>query len=556
MVATSNSETTTKTTIPSGRPPLSRTGHDNEAWKASYTSCPEEIEPTVLDFPNLPSDFPVGTYYRNGHGRFESDDGIRCQHMFDGDGLISAVTFDPDNKRVLFRNRFVRTKGYVEDKATGKMSQPGVFGTKVSGGWTKNLFRTDFKNVANTHVLYTEGNLYALWEAGWPFKLDPLTLENDVVAEPEGTNLNGLLKKEDPFAAHYRYDPRTGNYVSFGAKLNPADGTTKILLYEVDSSMNTVRPDEVSMVFQGTGLTHDFALTENWHVFSLPPASIDNKAALKALFGLGSFAGVIDFDNDADEALLVLIPRSKHLESGSAAGMSVSDDSRIKTIKVPYHFGFHCANAYEDETGNVVVDIVCVDEAVLGSDFPPDQPVWESVDWDKDVGPTQYTRFTVNPESESMVGSPKVISTRAAEFPSIPLELSSRKHRYAYTVAAHKEFERDPVTKRGSGAAGAIMKVDTELEKTEAYAFLPHEFVGEASFVPKVGADVTKEGEEDKGYLVLYVINGIDLTSDLVIFDAEGSGNLEAGPVARLPLPAFIPSALHGTFVEGLTFEF
>jgi len=42
---------------------LSKSGHDNEAWKAGFTSCTEELPPTVLEFPGLPSDFPVGTYF-------------------------------------------------------------------------------------------------------------------------------------------------------------------------------------------------------------------------------------------------------------------------------------------------------------------------------------------------------------------------------------------------------------------------------------------------------------------------------------------------------------
>jgi carotenoid cleavage dioxygenase-like enzyme len=188
-----------------------------------------------------------------------------------------------------------------------------------------------------------------------------------------------------------------------------------------------------------------------------------------------------------------------------------------------------------------------------------ERPVWESVDWDEDASCTKYVRFAVNPETETMaVGvPPKIYSTRAPEFPSVPKELSTREHLYAYCVGSHKEFEPDPTTGKGSGGAGAILKVDTQdPEKTEAYAFLPHEFVGEPSFVPKVGADVTNKSEEDKGYIVAYVLNGIDLTTDMVIFDVEGQGKLEAGPIARLPLPTFIPHALHGTFVDGLTFDF
>jgi all-trans-8'-apo-beta-carotenal 15,15'-oxygenase len=542
------------------RPRLSKSGHDNEAWKKGFTSCPEELPPTVLEFPDLPSDFPVGTYYRNGHGRFESDDGVRVQHMFDGDGLVSAVTFDPERKKILFRNRFVRTEGFLKDKETGTMSKPGVFGTKVSGGFFQNLFRTDFKNVANTHVLYSnDGVLYALWEAGWPHKLDPFTLENDVVKEPKGTDLDGLLKEGDVFAAHYRYDPETQHYVSFGAKLNPAQGNTKISLYEMDATMKTTRSDEMSIVFDGTGLTHDYALTQNWMIFSLPPASINNQAALKALFGMGAFAGVVDFDNDADEALIVMVPRAKHLNEGTAAGMKVGQDNRIRVVKVPYHFSFHCSNAYEtdEDSGDVVVDMVLMEEAVTGADMPQDRPVWETVDWDKDTSVTKYVRFRVNPESQQMTAPPQEISVRAVEFPSVPKELSTRKHRYAYAVGSHQEFEPDPVTGKGSGIAGAILKIDTEEpEKTESFSFLPHEFVGEPTFVPKKGADVTKPGQEDKGYLLVYVLNGVDLTTDLVILDIEGKGSLESGPVARMPLPTYIPYALHGTFVEGLTFDF
>jgi carotenoid cleavage dioxygenase-like enzyme len=190
--------------------------------------------------------------------------------------------------------------------------------------------------------------------------------------------------------------------------------------------------------------------------------------------------------------------------------------------------------------------------------MPRDRPVWESANWDEDAYSSQYVRFTMDPKSEQMTEPPKVmLSNRAPEFPIVPRELSTRRHRYAYTVATHKEFEPEPVTGKGSGPAGAIFKVDTVLpEKNEAYAFLPHEFVGEPCFVPKVGADVTNSQQEDRGYLLVHVIDGNDLTTDLVIFDVEGQGRLSAGPVARVQLPTYIPYALHGEFVEGLTFDF
>jgi all-trans-8'-apo-beta-carotenal 15,15'-oxygenase len=339
---------------------ISNTGHDLEAWKNGFTTCPKEYPPTVLDFPDLPADFPLGTYYRNGHGRFESQDGVRVQHPFDGDGLISAITFDTNRKQILFRNRFVRTDGYRKDISTGTMSAPGVFGTRVSGGFFKNLFRQDFKNVANTHVLYSpvEKKLYALWEAGWPYRLDPLTLENDVIKEPQGYDMNGLLKKGQTLAAHYRYDPKSDTYADFSNTLNPTDGTTTIRLFEFDAKTMEPKWSEqkdtiVSAVFEGCGVLHDFAITENWCIFSIPPAKVNSAAAIKALLGFGAFAGVIDFQNDSDEAMIVCIPRIKHLLSSSAdtnsvTSMKIGEDERIKIINAPYHFTFHFANAFED----------------------------------------------------------------------------------------------------------------------------------------------------------------------------------------------------------------
>lgn len=474
--------------------------------------------------------------------------------MFDADGMVIAVTFDSLRKRILFRNRFVRTDGYVEDNEKGIMSRPGVFGTKVSGGFLKNLFRLDFKNVANTHVLYRNDKLYALWEAGWPYILDPLTLENDVRGEPRGHDLNGLLAEGQNFAAHYRYDAGSGNVVNFGVQLDPASGNTRVDLWEFDERMRPIRDDKVSFVFGGAGVVHDFAVTENWHVFVMPPAEVDQKKALLGLLGRAPFAEVIGFDREATESTVYLIPRSKDLERGSAEEMVAGEDDRVRVIKVPYHFNFHFANAFEDEDRNVVIDSVLTDSVDLGLEMDASVPVWEAADLDE-LSPGRYDRLTVDPTGKA---APRMEtkSRREPEFPTIPRELSSRRHRYAYTVGAHREYETLPNGK-GKGANGSILKIDTEEpSKSEAFAFLPHEFVGEQVFCPKVGADVTRPGHEDSGYLVTFVEDRRDLTTDMVIFDVEGEKALEKGPVARLPMPTWLPPGLHGTYVAGLTFDF
>ena len=172
-------------------------------------------------------------------GRFEADDGVRVAHMFDADGMMNAVTFDPIENpgKILFRNRFIRTEGYLEDKRTKKMSARGIFGTMRSGGILKNMFRMDFKNVANTNVVYSDekdvvrdgkshskGLLHALWEGGRPYLLDPLTLETISVSTNE--IVDGILSENGEFSAHPRWDAREKVWVNFGQNFDPFKGTT------------------------------------------------------------------------------------------------------------------------------------------------------------------------------------------------------------------------------------------------------------------------------------------------------------------------------------------
>lgn len=55
-----------------------------------------------------------GTLLRNGPGNFEFGE-QRISHPFDGDGLVSAFSFDGGS--VLMRRKFVRTKAMKDEMA-------------------------------------------------------------------------------------------------------------------------------------------------------------------------------------------------------------------------------------------------------------------------------------------------------------------------------------------------------------------------------------------------------------------------------------------------------
>ncbi|KAL7469546.1 hypothetical protein ACHAXS_010751 [Conticribra weissflogii] len=592
--------------------PIHTTQTDLAAWSNGFSNCPAELPPTIVPLPAaLPPDFPSGTYYRNGHAKFYADDGTPCIHPFDADGMIVAVTFDNSpagrrNNEILFRNKYVETEGYLDDLRAGTMTRRGLFGTMKSGGIGRNAFRTSYKHVANTHVLHAGDSLYALWEGGLPYELDPLTLKNKQGPGIDGaTDLDGLIR--DNFGAHPRYDPDRRTYVNFGCSVfDPMKGHV-VSLYEVDADtfrstfkrrdpqqqqQHSAAPSNSSAApsnspaapsakppivpnfrLKAPALLHDFILTKNYCIFNINDTKINTLSALRALLGLSGFAGSIDLNESAPHTHIVLVPRSLFdaTDQSSVDDIDPFRDERILAIPVDNHFNFHYANAYEDETtGNIVFDTVQIDGMDLASTTSTDsgQPLWKNDNPFARVAPSRLVRYVLDISNKALaVGTPnpKVLSTRLPEFPSIPPNRSTKRHRYVYPAVARTKVDVDYKTKGHAGPIGGIAKIDVESpENNEYYSFETYEFPGECVLCPKVRREEKEEEkeaeeairEEDACYLLVNVVNGRDKTTDLLIFDVEGKGALERGPVLRCTLPVFVPHLLHGSFAEGVTFDF
>ncbi|KAJ1432636.1 carotenoid oxygenase, partial [Ochromonadaceae sp. CCMP2298] len=121
---------------------------------------------------NLPKDLK-GTYYRNGHAKFESGK-EPVLHPFDADGMVTAVTFN--DGQALFRNRFVRTQGYKTERKMKRILTRGAFGTAKKGGQLANIFSLSVRDTANTNAVYWAGRLLAMYESSLPHNLEPGTL--------------------------------------------------------------------------------------------------------------------------------------------------------------------------------------------------------------------------------------------------------------------------------------------------------------------------------------------------------------------------------------------
>ncbi len=136
-----------------------------------------------------------GTLFRNGPARFRRAGGA-AGHWFDGDGMVRRFALHDGGAQL--SARFVDTaKRRIEAKADA-MIVPG-FGTPAGPGVV--LTNPDDANAANTSVMMADGELWALWEAGSPMRMDPATLTTKGIKD-FGGDLTHM-----PFLAHPRIEP-------------------------------------------------------------------------------------------------------------------------------------------------------------------------------------------------------------------------------------------------------------------------------------------------------------------------------------------------------------
>lgn len=490
-------------TLPSPNPAPAETpqSFSMQDWRSGYRSQPEEFAYWIDDVAGTIPAGLEGTLFRNGPGLLDVQ-GHPIRHPFDGDGMISSIAFRQG--RAFYRNRFVQTAGYVAEHRAGQPLYRGVFGTQKPGGWWANLFDLQLKNIANTHIVYWGGKLFALWEAAEPHRLHPETLETIGL-----DYLDGLLKPGDAFAAHPRFDPgnsaigQAPRLVNFSIKTGLS---STITLHEFATSGQCVK--SYSQTIPGFAFMHDFAITPSYAIFFQNPVSFN---PLPFVFGLKGAAECIQFDPKATTKIIV-IPREG---TGS-----------LKTLNAPAGFVFHHANAFEQD-GKVMVD------SIVYQDFPTlDEGMgFEDVDFSQ-VPEGQLWRFTLDLATDKAEAT--CLVSRCCEFPTLHPHQVGQPYRYLFIGAAHQPIGNAPLQ--------ALLKQDLQTGEAQLWSEAPRGFMGEPVFVPKPGGTA-----EDEGWVLCLIYNAARQCSDLIILDGQ---NIEAGPVARLKLKHHVPYGLHGSFTS------
>jgi all-trans-8'-apo-beta-carotenal 15,15'-oxygenase len=462
-------------------------------WQGGYESLIQEYDYWIDDIEGeIPPEL-AGTLFRNGAGLLDIN-GERLHHPFDGDGMISRITFI--NGRAHFRNRFVQTPGYLAERKAGKILYRGVFGTQKSGGWLANIFDFKLKNIANTNVIYWGKKLLALWEAAEPYLLNPQTLET-----LGNEYFNGVLSKGEAFSAHPRIDPN-GTLVNFAIK--PGLSTT-ITIFELNKNGEITSKKNHNV--PGFCFIHDFVITENYCIFFQNPVNFN---PIPFALGICGAAECIKIQKN-QPTKIIIIPRKTQTEN-------------VKVLETKAGFIFHHVNAFELEN-EIIVDSICYEsltEVEPNSDY-------RKTDFEKN-SPPQLWRFNLNLSNNKVQN--QLIDPRPTEFPTIHPNYMGKSYRYLYSAAAHQSTVNAPLQ--------AIFKVDLESGTKQLWSAAPRGFVGEPIFVPRANSQ-----QEDDGWIIFVVYNAENHRSEIVILDGQ---NLEKGRIAKLHLKHHIPYGLHGSF--------
>ncbi len=469
-------------------------------WQKGYDSQPNEYDYQIEDIEGqIPQDLN-GTLYRNGPGLLDIH-GVPIAHPFDGDGMIAAFSFKKGTCH--FRNRFVKTRAYLEEQQAGEMLYRGVFGTQKPGGIFTNMFDIKLKNIANTNVIQLGDRLLALWEAAEPHALSPDSLDTIGL-----DYLEGVLSEGDAFSAHPRLDPASKfnhnkpSYVNFGIKVGPV---SVITIYEFDLSGALIQ--QYSYNLDGFCFIHDFVITPDYCIFFQNPV---NYNPLPFFFGLKGAAECLDFDKSKPTKIIVIPRNAPHKD--------------VKVIEADAGFIFHHVNAYEQDQ-EIIVDSIAYEALTVISP----EAGYKEVDF-RTLSPGQLWRFRLNLQEQTI--EKQQIDTRTTEFPVVNPERVGRKHRYVFISTAHDANENGPLQ--------AQMKLDHETGQQQIFSFAPKGFAGEPIFVPRKDPQ-----SEDDGWVLNLIYDAQHHRSNLIIFDGKDISQ----PVAKLHLKHHIPYGLHGNWV-------
>lgn len=431
-----------------------------------------------------------GTLFRNGPAQHEVA-GFRYRHWFAGNGMLQA--FRLGDGKVQHQGKLIQTQKVQAENAAGRALYPGFASTPPNPAAVTS---PDLINPANISVLPHHGKLYALWEAGSAYEMDPDSLDT-IGLHSFSDDTSGV-----PFSAHPRVEP-DGTLWNFGY----ASGAGLLVFWHIDAKgklqkAGTVASDPMTM-------PHDFVVTKNHLVLLLPPLH----------YQPGESGSFIDSHKwHPEDPTRILVVRK-------------DDFTKTQWFELPAQWVFHFGNAWEDSKGVIRFDGARSDtpEAMTSSfreimrgRMTPSPPSVHH----------QYQLDTRNGTAREM---PMLAMGIDSEFPCIHPGLSTQRNRFLYFLSSKAT---DPAP---HPSLTSVSRFDLEQGKLTSYRYPNTKIPEEHLFIPKPGGR-----SEAEGWLIGTALDYVNEQTELNLFDAQA---IDAGPIATAVLPYALPLGLHGKFL-------
>jgi carotenoid cleavage dioxygenase len=455
-------------------------------WKADDLKVVDGEVPADLD----------GVYLRNTENPVHP--AIKNYHPFDGDGMVHVVGFR--DGKAFYRNRFVRTDGFLAEQEAGRSLWAGLGerpGSSVrADGWGA---RRRMKDSSSTDVVVHRGTaLTSFYQCGDFYRVNPYT------AVTEGKeHWGGGFPLHWGVSAHPKVDDTTGELLFFNYST-----MAPYMHYGVVDANNDLA-HYVDVPLPGPRLPHDMAVTKNYAILNDLPLFWEPEA-------LKHDAHVARFHRDIPSRFAV-IPRR-----GSTAD--------ITWFEAEPTYVLHFVNAYEDG------DAIILDGFFQGDPEPADTGTGDP--WQRafrflalDRMQARLHRWRLNLSTGLVKEEP--LSDSITEFGKINDRYLTRGYRYLYAASG----------KPGWFLFDGLVRHDLRDGTEERYPFGGGVYGSEAAMAPRAAS----QGEDD-GYLITLTTDMAADASYCLVFDAS---RVADGPVCTLKLPERISSGTHSTWACG-----
>jgi carotenoid cleavage dioxygenase len=250
----------------------------------------------------------------------------------------------------------------------------------------------------------------------------------------------------------------------------------------------------------GPTMVHDFALSRNYAIFLDMPVVFDLELAMQ---------GTMPFEwRESYGARIGLLHRDRARQG-----------EQPRWFDVDLCYVFHIMNAWESADGNVV-----------HLDAGRHSSMWQG-------GPDKFEPCFLHRWSFDLVTGEvreEQLDDIAHGFPRIDDRRTGLANRYGWVVGPRADGQT------GMDAPSNIVKYDLATGARTAHDFGAGGSSGEPVFIPAGDG-----AAEDEGYIVTFVYEKSTDSSRFVVLDAA---DMNAAPIAEVPLPQRVPHGFHGSW--------